>query len=802
MQDKVLWLLPPDTSSGTREIVTNGYSKPSRITFRELSVGAMRKKPKTKNTWELHPAMIQKLEERLHHQLELVNPKVVVINDRAMLEFITGKYTKLSQTRGSVYYYEYEGRKVPCIVIDDPKSIFKMKYNRWIFKKDLAKIYRWANDKQIQSPKLNYCVVRSLEALNEFEAVTAGAHLISIDIETSGTNITCIGYACLQSNGKILTYVIPFYYADGAFWDTKEKETKVWKALRRVHAGKNFKVFQNGSYDTSHLLTHRLPTNNYIIDSLHLWHSVWCELPKKIYFQASILLDFYRYWKDEGKEEAAEDDKNLKVPVTEAGFEDYWLYNAMDCHMTLCCAQQLMRYVYHYEWALVNFIREFSLQFGPLLFANMTCPKIDPKAVKQHAKVNWAKHYQAKRDLLTMVNDANFNPNSPAQVKILIYEVLNAHPLPRKGKSTDEKILKELRAQSLLLRLIIDQIWAVKKPANNASKYGDIDKISSHGRFRTKFYAAATPTERLASKASDFWIGTNAQNVPKTMRDIIIADDGMLLGDADYSQSDAYFTAYSCGDENFIRTMQGVNGSDTHCYHASMFFKQEYQKLAEAHERSDPWTDHPIRGIRNVTKRIVYGSNYFMMGYTLLITMGREATISTAQFMGHADANKWSVKQLANFCDSLLALYYELYPEIIKFIDVERYVVAKNGNRVTNCWGYSRIFFNDLVKQAGGGKKFTPAIREFAAFFGQSGTAGNINKAMMKIHKAWREGLQVQLFMQVHDSIIFQFPENRLDIAHTVRELMMNECTIRGETFVVPADVKVGKDWKNVHTLK
>src|SRR3546814_4935829 len=57
-------------------------------------------------------------------------------------------------------------------------------------------------------------------------------------------------------------------------------------------------------------------------------------------------------------------------------------------------------------------------------------------------------------------------------------------------------------------------------------------------RFRTAYGAAGTTSTRLSSKSSDFWDGTNAQNIRGTFRDFLVADPECILLDVDFSQSD------------------------------------------------------------------------------------------------------------------------------------------------------------------------------------------------------------------------------------------------------------------------
>src|SRR3546814_17458120 len=47
-------------------------------------------------------------------------------------------------------------------------------------------------------------------------------------------------------------------------------------------------------------------------------------------------------------------------------------------------------------------------------------------------------------------------------------------------------------------------------------------------RFRTCYGAAGTTSTRFNSKSSNFWDGTNAQNIRASMRDFLVADEGCI----------------------------------------------------------------------------------------------------------------------------------------------------------------------------------------------------------------------------------------------------------------------------------
>jgi len=796
-KSNVIWLCQANFSAGLESLLTkqllNAGLADAPIKLLSLTNNCLVKQTKTKFTWD------QTKYAAFEQTLLSKNPDMIVCNDKAALGFLTQKYISLALTRGSVYTWH----DIPVLIIDEVRKTKSTNQGEWILKQDLAKLKRWINGTQRHQPKFSYTVTESQMDLRDAYNAAKNSILIGTDIETSGQGrnclITCSGYTTWEKSGKVHTYVIPFVdttQSDGCFWREQVEEMNALKTMKEIHATPAKKILQNGSYDSAHVLTYHMPYNNYCLDTLHLWHSVWAESPKKLDFIASICLDFYRYWKDESKEDEKNDTQKTKVPQTADGLRAYWRYNALDCYYTTMCALYLSQLysVPQLAWAKTNYVKEIRQQLGPCLAGSMRGVKWN-KQIQQDFEINLTmESLQAHDDLKLMVADPDFNPNSPPQVKQLVYGMLQATPLPRKGQTTDQTILKLIQTQHPLTRRIIEQLWKVKKPKNNAAKYRQ--EVMLNGRFMYKISAAGTETARQATKQSDFWKGSNVQNIPEPMRIAYEADPGYFLFDFDYSQSDAYFTAFESEDQKYMHTM--LSPDDTHCIHAAHFFKRTYDELIAAKRNHEDWCTHKVTGVRSVTKRAVYGANYMMSAYTLFITMGQEAVIAAGLQLGYKDAGSWSLEQLVFLCGKLIEAYFELYPCLQPWLVEEITRAVAKGNLVTCFGGTTRLFFGDLNRDKA-------AQREMAAFYGQGGTAGNINAflddfffddGMFKQNEvALTDSSDIMFLFQVHDSVVGQVRQDKVHLLKSLKLQMERDCTIHGRTFKVPVEGQVGVGW-------
>jgi len=803
----ILWLHDAKFSGAQRNLLEKYMHKtdlnPADIFFVSIHhkvPNMWMRKAKTQNKWICNPEKEREFFKSLDYYAKTTKCTLIVVNDAATLGFITGTYTSLDLCRGSHYYYN----NIPVIVVDyNSTKIHSVKHAPWVLLQDLGKVRRWHLKEKRHEPKFVYNVIRNANDIKPALDFLHGCFFISTDIETAGDFITCVGFTGIKHDGSIKSFVFPFYNPikeNNCHWEKPEDEVIAWWAVRDICGNESIKVLQNGAYDSAYFIKYRLVLRNYFADTLYLFHSIWCEAPKKLNFLTSLFVDHCRYWKDEIKGE-----KDERVPSTPDGIERYWRYNALDCHNTLLVAVFLIRYISNdsLAWARSNYNIEFTSQVGPALAMSMRGSLLNKS--RQSAKtIAWLEeHGKNLKDLRIMTDEPEFNPNSSDQVANLLYDVLGASPIKMKGKrklnprSVDEKALRLVRVQHPLFAKYIDTVWATKKPLNNCSKYGtpSVNKTGKpiglktlNGRFMYQYGAAGTETGRYNGKEHQFWLGTNPMNVPdRTVRDMIIADPGYVLFEADYSQSDNYFVAFECEDEDMMRNV--TDDRDTHAVHAEFFFKKPYADVVEGHRTGEDWVDHPTKGVRMNTKRVVHGSNFRMAGFTLFVTMGHEAVVATAAQLGFHDAHTWSQKQLVNLCATLLVSYHKLYPKLSSWFETSVREAVKNGNRATCAFGRSRIFFGNLANDE--------AIqRELSAYFGQGGTAGNINDTLIKCY--FESNLEEQgliLLMQTHDSIMSLIPEDKLWLGKEFLTIMEKECIVKGRKFVIPVDASIGYSW-------
>src|SRR3546814_5394435 len=86
------------------------------------------------------------------------------------------------------------------------------------------------------------------------------------------------------------------------------------------------------------------------------------------------------------------------------------------------------------------------------------------------------------------------------------------------------------------------------------------------------------------------------------------------------------WSSYVCSSDLVIES-----GMDGHAIHGELFFARPYDWIVAGKKAGDPDVVHPTRGVRQLVKRVVHGSNFMMAAMTLYLTMGRDAVVVAAK---------------------------------------------------------------------------------------------------------------------------------------------------------------------------
>jgi len=186
--------------------------------------------------------------ERLADELEEANPNVVVAFGNTAMWALLGK-TTISKLRGTVQLSTHTLTGLKVLPTYHPAAIFRQYSLRPIVVLDLRKARRESEYPDIRLPERHIWIEPTLEDIHEFDRQhIQGCEKLAVDIETSGSAITCIGFAPSDS----LAIVIPgigLERTGRTYWPSVGIERKVWAIVKDILGRPIPKVFQNGLYD-------------------------------------------------------------------------------------------------------------------------------------------------------------------------------------------------------------------------------------------------------------------------------------------------------------------------------------------------------------------------------------------------------------------------------------------------------------------------------------------------------------------------------------------------------------------------
>jgi len=233
-------------------------------------------------------------DEILHH-----DPNLIVCLGNSALWALCGR-TGITKLRGTtcVSTHTVSGYKLLCTY--HPAAVTRQWELRPTTIADLTKINREKEFPDVRRPECEIWTEPDLEDIQRFirEHIT-GCAILSVDIETSGSQITCIGFAPRSD----LALVVPIHdsrAASGSYWPTAGAERQCWELIRSVLEDRGIKkVFQNGLYDIAFLWrAYGIGVRGCREDTMLLHHSLQPESLKGLGYLGSIYTD-HGPWKTE-----------------------------------------------------------------------------------------------------------------------------------------------------------------------------------------------------------------------------------------------------------------------------------------------------------------------------------------------------------------------------------------------------------------------------------------------------------------------------------------------------------------------
>ncbi len=592
------------------------------------------------------------------------------------------------------------------------------------------------------------------EDLDRWLEALKSAELFAFDTETTSLNYMearVVGVSFAVEEGKAA--YVPFAH-DYMGAPEQLTEALVWEKLKPILEDENQKkVGQNLKYDRSVLLNHGIELcgiaydtmlESYVLDSTASRHDM-DSLAQKY-----LGVDTIKFEDIAGK-------GKKQLTFNQIDLEQAGPYAAEDADITLRLHNTLQSQLGQDE----ALSRVFDAIEMPLLTVLSIIERngalVDANALGQQSQQIAQRLEELERQAFDIAGE-EFNLASTKQLGAILFEKLELPIIkktPKGAPSTAEEVLQELALDYELPRLLIEHRSLSKLKSTYTDKLPQMINPAT-GRVHTSYHQAVTATGRLSS--SD----PNLQNIPvrteegRRIRQAFVAPEGYKVVAADYSQIELRIMAHLSGDEGLLTAFQ--QGEDVHRATAAEVFDVP----------KDDVTDDQRRSAKAINFGLIYGMSAF--GLAKQLSLGRH------------EAQQY------------IDLYFERYPGVLDYMERTRaqahdqgYVETLFGRRLH----LPEINASNKMRQQGAERTAINAPMQ--------GTAADIIKRAMVSVEDWLEesGEDARLIMQVHDELVLEVAESRVDVVVETLKQLMSEAADLAVPLVV--DTGIGFNWEEAH---
>lgn len=607
--------------------------------------------------------------------------------------------------------------------------------------------------RKAHTPKKYHCVLQQ-EQLDKLIAELNQAEIFCLDTETTSLNMINARIVGLSFSVKANeAYYIPVAhtYLDAPVQLNRENVLAQLKPI--LENPKKIKIAHNVKYDYNIFLNHNITVQgldydtmleSYLLDSTATRHDM-----------DSLALKYL------GKKTITFEDvagKGAKqITFDHVGIDEATNYAAEDADITFQLHEILWPRLEQHPDSAKNF---HTIEM-PLAYVLAKMERygvlIDAQKLNQQSEALGQRISALEKNAHEFVGHA-FNLASPKQLQEILFGKLQIPVLektPTGQPSTAESVLEELALDYPLPKIIMEHRTLSKLKSTYTDKL-PLEINPTTGRVHTSYQQAVASTGRLSST------NPNLQNIPirteegRKIRQAFVAPKGYKILSADYSQVELRLMAHLSQDKNLLEAFHA--GFDIHSATAAEVFNVDI--------------NHATPDQRRHAKAINFGLIYGMSAFGLAKQIDAERDV----------AQKY------------IDTYFERYPGVKDYMD--------NTKKFAHHHGYVQTLL--------GRKLYLPDINarnlmrqrasERAAINAPlQGTAADLIKIAMINLQQWlkTELPDAHMIMQVHDELVFEVPENKVELLKThVTQIMESAITLAVPLVV---SIGVGNNWDEAH---
>jgi DNA polymerase-1 len=599
----------------------------------------------------------------------------------------------------------------------------------------------------------NYQTVSTQEQWQQWLNKLKGAEVVAFDTETTSLNprmAELVGLSLCIAPGEAC--YVPLAHQDIEFPEQLDRNQVLADLKPWLENPEAAKVGQNLKYDASVLIKYDIRMKgmafdtmleSYVLDSVGTRHDM-DSLSLKYLGHATI---HYEDIAGKGAKQVTFD----QIPVAQAA-----PYAAEDADITLRLHQHLCPKLQK-EASLKAVFDEIEMPLMPVLARmEQMGVLIDAELLEKQSSEIAERITELEKEAYDIAGE-EFNLGSPKQIQAIFYDKLKLPVLkktPKGAPSTNEEVLQQLALDYPLPKVILQHRGLAKLKSTYTDKLPTMIDANS-GRVHTSYHQAVAATGRLSS--SD----PNLQNIPirteegRRIRQAFIAPEGYKIMAADYSQIELRIMAHLSGDKGLLDAF--AHGEDVHRATAAEVFGVSVDEVTIDQRRS----------AKAINFGLIYGMSAFGLARQLSIPRN--------------DAQKY------------IDVYFERYPGVKNYMETTRQQAREPGY-VETLFG-RRLYLPEINARNGMRRQ---AAERTAINAPMQGTAADIIKrAMIRTDQWLADQPDVHMVMQVHDELVFEVPQARVDeVEEKITELMQSAAELNVPLLV---ECGVGDNWDEAH---
>lgn len=744
------------------------------------------------------PVTIEDSITQLWDEIHAIKPNCIVGFGNLALRALTGKgdgFSGIMRYRGSCMMSKSLDYKVvptihPAALLHAAGEEFQdewkgkkkgpLKYSyRHILKLDLSRAVRQSESSIYNPPQRVIEIAKDSVSLGRFLSTYSDRSVypyVSVDIEVYKSVPFCIGLAFNN------WHAISIPLLDAYSWQNVEgihehQLAQMWMQVAELLESDVKVIGQNFKFDQRQLsVILGMYVKNFYCDTSLLAHSLHPEFPKALEFTTSIYTE-EPYYKDEGREFDWRKDKIERVLI----------YNGRDAAVTMEVFEEMMKDAKETivpgfpDWfettrAQCKAYHDFYTELEGVGF------RVDFKKQRELTTLYEGKVKVAQEELSRLAG-WEVNVNSNPACATLVYQQLK-YP-QRKG--TSEEVVVALLANTkkqtdtgrrcLELLLLIRRLQMAKKKIAGKPDYDKRMKCvfsiagTETGRSSTKIMKPPVRPEKLGMP---FQTMTKHGDIGTEVREMFIADDGYVIVETDMSQAEARIVALLGRDTGLLNLF--AKKADIHKITASLMLGIPLAQIT--------------KDMRFIGKMTRHAGNYDMGKHRLMELINTEAKRQ------HIDINisEWKAGKL-------LDAFHNFSPSIRQVFHQEIQQALEENNRVlVNPFGRRRQFFDRWGREL---------WKEAYAQIPQSTVPDHLRRAGIAAKVRFKEEMiDARFVVEAHDALVgLVFREDvdryvRIMHEEIERPIDFTHCTLSRGLLVIPAETKIGRDYKNLTDYK